>query len=69
MIYNYEPIILPPNYDVAQVLGSIRNKLEYVIGQFKFNGSSFLIGVVGVFHTSSDWISLKTHQMTPPTIL
>ena len=26
-------------------------------------------GVVGVFHSSSDWISLKTHRMTPPTIL
>ena len=26
-------------------------------------------GVVDVLHSSSDWISLKTHRMTPPTIL
>ena len=25
--------------------------------------------VIGGLHSSSDWISLKTHQMTPPTIL
>ena len=26
-------------------------------------------GVIGALHSSSDWISLKTHRMIPPTIL
>ena len=61
--------LLPPYYDDAQVLGSIGNQLVYEIGHFKFKGSLLRIGVVGVFRSSSDWISLKTQQMTPPTIL
>ena len=28
-----------------------------------------LHGVVGALHSSNDWISLKTQQMTPPIIL
>ncbi|KAL6269630.1 hypothetical protein ACE6H2_026541 [Prunus campanulata] len=37
------------------------------------NSSSYSVcvvnGVVGVLCSSSDWISLKTHRMTPPTLL
>ena len=51
-----------------------------VQGRFKINWSKkwdtsclnevrAVHGVVGGLHISSDWISLKTHQMTPPTIL
>ncbi|CAL2230242.1 unnamed protein product [Prunus armeniaca] len=46
-------LLLPPYYDVLQVLDSIRYRLVHEIEQFSF------------IH----WISLKTHQMTPPTIL
>ena len=60
---------LPQYYDVAQVLDSIRYLLVLEIGQFRFVRSSFWNGVVGVLFCSRDWISLKTHQMTPPTIL
>ena len=35
--------------------------------------SSYIVctvhGVVGGLHSSSDWISFKTHQKTPPIIL
>ena len=44
------------------------------IGQKKMDSlSSYEVctvnGLVGGLHNSTDWISLKTHQMTPPTIL
>ena len=55
--------LLPPYYDVPQVLDSIRYRLVHEIGQFKFVGSSFWNWVVGVSHSSIDWISLKTHQV------
>ena len=61
--------LLPPYYVVPQVLDSIRHRLVHEIGQFKFGRSSFWNGVVGVLHSFGNWIFLKTHQMTPPTIL
>ena len=61
--------LLPLYYDVPQVLDSIRYQLVHEIRQFTFVRSSFWILVVVVLHSSRDWISLKTHQMTPPTIL
>ena len=62
-------MIPPPYYVVPQVLDSIRYGLVHEIGQFRFVRSSFWNGVVGILHSFRDWISLKTHQMTPPTIL
>ena len=59
----------PPILCCSQVLDSIRYRFVHGIGQFRFVGSSFLNGVVGVFYSSRHWISLKTNQMTPPTIL
>ena len=50
--------LLPPYYDVHQVLDSIRYRLVKEIGQFRFIRSSFLTRVVGVFHSFIDWISL-----------
>ncbi|CAL2239435.1 unnamed protein product [Prunus armeniaca] len=61
--------LLPPYYGVPPVLDSIRYRLVLEIGQFNFGGSSFSNGVVGVLLRSRDWISLKSHKMTPPTIL
>ncbi|CAL8167098.1 unnamed protein product, partial [Prunus armeniaca] len=61
--------LLPPYYVVPQVLDSIRYRLVHEIGLFNFVGSSYWNGVVGVLHSFSHWISQKTNQMTPPTIL
>ena len=61
--------LLPQHYDAPQVLDLIWYQLVHEIGQFRFVRRSLLNGVVGVLHSSRDWISLKTHQMTPPTIL
>ena len=61
--------LLPQYYDVPHVLCSIWYRLVHEIGQFRFVWTMFLNGVVGVLYSSRDWISLKTHQMTPPTIL
>ena len=61
--------LLPPYYNVTKVLGSIRYWLVHEIGEFWFVWSSFWNRVVGVLYSSRDWISLKTHQMTSPTVL
>ena len=60
---------LPQHYDVPQVLDSIRYWLVHEIGQFRFVRSSFWNRVVGVLHSFCHWISLKSHQMPPHTIL
>ncbi|CAL8112254.1 unnamed protein product [Prunus armeniaca] len=55
--------LLPPYYVVPQVLDSIRYRLVHEIGLFRFIGSSFRNGVVGVLHSFSHWISLKTNHI------
>ena len=59
----------PPYYVVPQVLDLIRYRLVHETGLFRFVGSSFWNGVVGVLNSLSHWISLNTNQITPPTIL
>ena len=61
--------LLQQYYDVPQVFDSIRYRLFHEIWKFSFVRSSFWNGVVGVLYSSRDWISLKTHQTTSPTIL
>ena len=61
--------ILPLYYYVPQVLDSIRYQLVHEIGQFRFVRSSLWNGVVGLLHSFSQWISLKTQQATPPAIV
>ena len=61
--------LLPRYYGVPQVVDSIRYRLFHEIGQFRFVWTVFWNGVVGVLYSSRDWISLKIHQMNPPTIL
>ena len=56
-------------YDVPEVLDSIQYRLVLEIGRLRLVRSSFWNAVVGVFYSSRDWISFKTSQMTPPTIL
>ena len=60
--------LLSRYYDVGQVLVSIQNQFGKEIGHFMFVRSSFRKWS-GALHSSSCWISLKTHQMTPLTIL
>ncbi|CAL2230173.1 unnamed protein product [Prunus armeniaca] len=62
-------LLLPPYYGVPQVLDSFRYRLVREIGRFRFVRSSFSKGVVGALHSFIHWISLKTHGMTPTTIV
>ncbi|CAL2256463.1 unnamed protein product [Prunus armeniaca] len=64
-----EKSLLSPCYDAPQVLDIIQHGLVHETRQFRFLQSSFFNGVVGVLHSFSNWIALKTHQMTPPTTL
>ena len=52
-------------------MGSIQNQLVQEIGHFMllWKEIRYVNGVLGALHSSSDWISLKTHQITPPPIL
>ena len=61
--------LFPQYYDFPQVLDSIWYRLVHEIWQFRFVRSSFWNRVVGKLYSSRDWISHKTHQMTPPTML
>ena len=61
--------LLPPYYDVSQVLGSIGNQLVKEIGHFYSLEFRSVNGVVDTLQSSSNWISLKTHRMTTSTIL